>query len=133
GSCAGRRGRVLGRRRPARWSYSRQLGANDEAAARIAVRVEAAAIERDPLAHPDQAVATAATARRRSRAVVDDLELERIFAVMDVHARARLPGVLERVRQSLLHDPVGRQLDPERELAPVALDRELDGKAGLAE
>ena len=35
-------------------------------------------------------------------------------AVADVDGRARVAGVLERVRQRLLHDPVGRQLDPDR-------------------
>ena len=40
--------------------------------------------------------------------------------------------MLERVRQRLLDDPVRRQLDPDRQLAPLALDAELDRKAGLA-
>ena len=106
---------------------------DDEAAARIAARVEAAAVERDPLAHADETVAAAGGARGASRAVVDDLELERVGAVADVDGRARIAGVLERVGQRLLHDPVGRQLDPDRELPSLALDAELDGKARLAE
>jgi len=50
-----------------------------------------------------------------------------------VHGRARVAGVLERVRQRLLDDPVRGQLDPDRELPTLALDAELDGKARLAE
>ena len=71
--------------------------------------------------------------RRTSCAVVGDLELERVRSVANVDARPRLPGVLERVRQRLLDDPVGRELDPDRELAWLAFDLELDSKPGFPE
>ena len=41
--------------------------------------------------------------------------------------------MLERIRESLLDDPVRRQLDAERKLARVTVDAELDRKAGLAQ
>src|SRR5207244_6443845 len=71
-------------------------------------------------------------ARGDSRAVVDDLQVVRVCAVADVDPGVRLTRVLERVRERLLHDPVGRQLDPDRERAPLAVDVELDRKPRLA-
>ena len=47
------------------------------AAARARACLERAAVERDPLAHADQAVPAAVGARVGAAAVVDDLELER--------------------------------------------------------
>ena len=44
----------------------------------------------------------------------------------------RRAGVLERVRQRLLHDPVGREVDTGRELDRLALDRQLHRQSGLA-
>ena len=93
--------------------------------------VEAAAVEGDPLAHADQAVAAADRRVRRACAVVGDLELERVGAVADADRRVRVAGVLERVGQRLLDDPVRRQLDPDGQLAPLALDAKLDRKARL--
>ena len=40
--------------------------------------------------------------------------------------------MLERVRQRLLHDPVGGQVDARRQLAALALDRQLDRKPRVA-
>jgi hypothetical protein len=65
-------------------------------------------------------------------AVVNDLELERVLSVTDVDAGARLAGVLERVCQRLLDNPIRRELDPDRQLARIALDVELHRQAGLA-
>jgi hypothetical protein len=42
------------------------------------------------------------------------------------------PGVLERVGQRLLHDPVGGQVDAGGQRPRFALDRQLDRQAGLA-
>ena len=47
-----------------------------EVAGEAADGVEAAAVERDALAHADQAVSAAGDGRLRSGAVVDDLELQ---------------------------------------------------------
>ena len=41
-------------------------------------------------------------------------------------------GVLERIRQRLLHDPVGREVDPRRELHRLPLHCELHRQSGLA-
>jgi len=46
--------------------------------------------------------------------------------------RASAAAVLERVRQRLLHDPERGQLDPDRQLSPLAVDLNVDGQAGLA-
>ena len=72
-------------------SSDRQQDADGEAAARAAAGVEAAAVERDPLAHADEPVAAARDAAAGlAGAVVDDLELERVAPVADVDAwRAR--------------------------------------------
>ena len=62
------------------------------------------------------------------RAVVDDLELDRVGAVADAHASLGRPGVLEGVRERLLHDAVGREVDARRQVDGLALDvdRDLD-------
>ena len=57
-------------------------------------------------------------ARRRCASAAPsfgDLELERLARVADDHVRAGGAGVLERVRERLLDDPVGGQVDPGRE------------------
>ena len=56
-------------------------------------------------------------------APVGDLDLQRGGVVADADLRGRAAGVLERVRQGLLDDPVGRQLDARIERARLALDR----------
>src|SRR5205823_8219100 len=89
-------------------------------------------VKRDSLAHADQAVAAAYDRCLRTGTVVDDFELERVPPVADVDTCPRLAGMLERVRQRLLDDPVRGELDPDRKLAAFSLDAELDGKAGLA-
>src|SRR5213076_112 len=100
---------------------------------RSAAGVEAAAVERHTLAHAHEAVPAGCCRRRGSGAVVGDLELERVRRVADLDPRPRLARVLQRVRQRLLHDPVGGQLDPDWELAWLTFDLELDGKAGFPE
>ena len=53
----------------------------------------------------------------RPCAVVDDLELDRVAARSGRRPRRRRPGVLERVGQRLLHDPVGGEVDAGRAAA----------------
>ena len=48
-----------------------------------------------------------------------------------MHARGRVAGVLERVGERLLHDPIGRQLDPDRQLAALPFQVQLDRQAGI--
>src|SRR6478672_10683616 len=93
--------------------------------------VETAAVERDALAHADEAVTATRNWRGDACAVVGDLELERVRSVANVDARVRLTCVLERVRQRLLHDPEGGQLDADGQLSSLAFDLELDGEAGF--
>ena len=59
-----------------------------------------------------------------------ELKRGRLIAQTDIDARRR--GMLERVRQRLLHDPVRRQLDRRRQRANVALDAYLDCEIGVA-
>ena len=80
------------------------------------------AVEGDALAHADEAVPAARGAWRAAGAVVDDLELERVGAVRDAHGGVRMAGVLERVRERLLHDPVGGELEPDGQVARLAID-----------
>ena len=89
-----------------------------------AAGVEAAAVERDTLAHPDQAVPAARRRPRQLPAPSSTISSSsESGAVADADGGVRLAGVLERVRQRLLHDPVGRQLDPDRKLAALARRR----------
>ena len=44
----------------------------------------------------------------------------------------RVACVLERIRERLLDDPVGGQLDPDGELSTLAVDRELDRQTGVS-
>ena len=68
----------------------------------------------------------------RPSTVVEHLELDVVAAVANRHPRLRGPRVLERVRQRLLHDPVGGEVDAGRQRPRLALDRELDGQADAA-
>ena len=67
GSSAVRRGRAPGRRRSEPTSSDRQNDPDREAAARPPARVEPAAVESDPLAHPDQTVSAARRSLAASR------------------------------------------------------------------
>jgi hypothetical protein len=59
-------------------------------------------------------------------AVVRNLELKLVLAIADDHSGARRPGVLERVRQRLLHDPVGGEVDARRHVSRFTLDGNFD-------
>ena len=93
-----------------------------------------AAQHRRPLPHPDQA---AALVRRldawparpgpRSSATVISRASD---GVAHDHARVAAARVLERVRERLLDDPVGGDLEARVERALVALDHELHGETG---
>ena len=65
-------------------------------------------------------------------AVVADLELECCLRVTDDDRCLRPPRVLECVRQRLLHDPIGGQVDPRWQRRLLTLDPQLDWQAGLA-
>ena len=135
GSRGSRRGRALRRRREDADHRVRQREPRlDEVAAVAAAGVELSAVDADAFAHAGDA-APAADRRRRGarRARVGDAQFEVLRAVADAHGRGGRAGVLERVRERLLDDPVRAQLQPGREVAAVALDHELDGKSGAAD
>ena len=110
----------------------REAGGHHESAAGPRARLDRASDERDALAKPDQPVA-AAVAAGLGAAVVGDLELELVLAPADGDPRARRAGVLERVRERLLDHAVRSEVDARRELRRLALDGELDRKAGFAD
>ena len=93
---------------------------------------QASAEHRDPLAHPDE---TATLVGRLDRcgaartAVVLDLDVERPHQVADRDPGSSTTGVLQRVGQALLDDPIRRELEPRIQRPPRALDRQLDGEA----
>jgi hypothetical protein len=64
----------------------------------------------DPLAHPDQAATLAV--QRRADAVVGHFDLDRVTGMTHMHGHVRRERVLERVRETLLDDPVRGQADP---------------------
>src|SRR5215207_7458878 len=96
----------------------RQPGAYGIPALGLLSRVELASVETHPLAHARESV-TAARAVRDALSVVDDLQLEIVCPVADTHQRMRPSGVLERVRQRLLHDSVRGEVDAGRQGAWV--------------
>jgi len=93
-------------------------------------RVERAAVEGDALAHPAQAVAGAVRRRGRAPAVVDDLDLDAVAVECHPDRCALSFRVFERVGQSLLDDPVGRDVHAGRHGARRAADAELDREPG---
>jgi hypothetical protein len=92
---------------------------------RLAFGLERAAVECDPLAHSDQAVSGAVDADRPAVAVVDDVELERALPVADGDLGGGASCVLDHVRQCFLHDAVGGEVDPGRQVHGLALDPQL--------
>jgi hypothetical protein len=105
--------------------------ANNVSAAVASARIEVAAVESDPFAHPDEPVTSIACSRRTS-SVVCDLELEPSARVTDNHPRLRGTSVFEHVGQRLLHDAVGGDRDAERKRSGLALDLELNRKPSLS-
>src|SRR4029078_1223133 len=93
--------------------------------------LDLASVDRDSLAHADEAVA-AASPISAAVAVVDDRYLDRAVLVAREHLRARGARVLDGVRQALLDEAVRGQVDPRRKLRGVSFDGELDRKARLA-
>ena len=75
---------------------------------------------------------TAALSAAVARAVVADGQLDVAVVVANEHLGVAGPRVLERVRQTFLHEPVGREVEAGRELHRVAFDLELDRQARLA-
>src|SRR3954471_13453272 len=107
----------------------RQERAHAEAATGPGTHLEPAAVEGDPLAHADQAVPAVLLARC-PRAVVADLEPQRLGLVDDGDPCGRGAGVFERVRERFLHDAISRKLNARRQRLGFAVDDEVRWKAG---
>src|SRR4029453_5001981 len=104
--------------------------ADDEAANWMRTGFDRAAVHRHALAHTREPVTAGAVLALRRPPVVRDLEVDGVPAVADGPPRVRGPCVLDRVRQRLLDDPVGGEVEAGRELDRVALDCQLDGEPG---
>src|SRR6185312_575795 len=132
---AGRR-RPGARARPARSPAVlrqgvRQAGVDAEAPV-PALDLEAAAQERRPLAHAEDAVAAVDRRRRGCRRDrVRDVEPEPRLAVVDRHGGVAA-AVAGGVREGLLQDPVRRLVEARRERPREALDADVDRDAGRA-
>src|SRR5690349_24935480 len=95
-----------------------------------------AAVDLDAFADADEPVPVASTeavARRGTDAVVAYLGSQAVGSVAHGHVGVAGAGVLERVGQALLNDPVGRQVDRRRERERLAVDVQPDGQAGPAD
>ena len=101
-----------------------------EAAFRPGGRLESAAEHGDALLHPDEPVPAVAVRGGDAGAVVDDLELEPAQTAPDADVRLSGAGVLEDVRERLLHDPVRREVERARQRSGIARDIERHGQAG---
>jgi len=93
---------------------------------------ECAVVERDALAHSNEAVPALACSGNGSRAIVDDFDLECGGGVAKRHVGARRAAVLARVRQRFLHDPVRGEVEPGRQRPRFAVDAQLDLQARSA-
>src|SRR5215211_5054921 len=109
----------------------RKPGPQAVASFRPRARLEHAAVDRDPLAHANEAVA-AAVAAADALAVVAHGDLDFPGAIADEYLRPLCPRMLERVGEALLDEAVGGEVDAGGERLWVALDAQLDRQPGLA-
>src|SRR5438128_9053352 len=91
-------------------SCDREPGTKPVAAPRSRTSLQLAAVDRDALAHPDEAV-PASVAAAGAAAVVAHRQLDVPVAVANHDLRPQRAGVLEGIRQALLDEPVGSQVD----------------------
>ena len=94
----------------------------------MAPRPSLAAVERDPLLHPEQG----ACAVGRGLARVRDLNAELAIGVAQAHRRGPLARRVEGAGERLLHDAIGGQVDAGREWHALTADVQLDRQAGCA-
>src|SRR5262249_62106916 len=112
---------------PRRSPLGRKPCRHGEAAPGAWTRGQAAAVDRRPLAHTDQAVPAAASVWSGvRRPVVDDLEVDSVPAERDPNRDACRRRVLERVRERLLDDAVGGEVDPGGQCSALAGDLDVD-------
>src|SRR5262249_27664972 len=140
GSCGTPPARATGRRRSgrgrcplrSRGSSDGYPSPDDEAAAVARATFERAPDDRDSLLHADESVAAARLPVDIPLAVILHLELELVGRPADGHPRAGRARVLESVRQRLLDDAVGGEIDTGGELLSLAHYRQLDWEPCLA-
>src|SRR2546423_2924772 len=114
-----------------RMSRNRQACPKPVSALRPWARLELAAVDRHPLAHADEAV-SALVAVAPTRAVVAHRQLDVAVAVADEHLGVCRAGVLDRIREPLLDEAVGGQVDTGGKLYGLSLDVQLHRKTSLA-
>ena len=93
---------------------------------------ELSAVHRHALAHPDQAV----TAIRRgglAASVVGHDDLDRVRLVAQQYLGLLRACMLESVRQTLLHEPVGREVEDSGERYRFTFDPKLHREPRLAD
>src|SRR5207237_513221 len=112
-------------------SPDRKPGPKPVATACAGPGLELTTVDRNPLAHADEAVSTL-VAVSSAAAVVAHRQLDLPVAVADEHLGVLRARVLERVRESFLDEPVGGEVDAGRKLLRIALDPQVDGEPGLA-
>src|SRR5438034_800270 len=124
-------GRSTGRIQPDRENlFDRQACPKPVPALRPGARLELAAVDGDPLSHADEAV-SALVAVAPTWAVVAHRQLDAAVAVADEHLGVCRAGVLERIREPLLDEPVGGQVDTGGKLYRLSLDLQLHREASL--
>jgi hypothetical protein len=102
-------------------AVDRESGGEDEAACGRGTCAHFAAVDLHALADTDEAVAES-VGRHRSGAVVEDLELELVWAIPEGHIGVARTRMLEGVGQALLHDSVGGEVDRARKRERFAVD-----------
>src|SRR5262249_2682921 len=108
-------------------------GPDPEAAAWARAGVKLAAERGHPFPHPGDSVAAGwMVTGTGPAAVVVHLHGDLLLAVADEHGGSGRPGMAGHVGQRLLHDPVGRYVDPERHRAnrPFGLRPDLQARRG---
>ena len=107
-------------------------GIDTEAAIGGGPDVERSAVDGDPLAHADQAVAAGSLGRPPCREPSSDTTTAdcRPVARRAVRSPGAL-GVAQRVGERLLHDAVRRQLDAGRQVRGAVRDVQVDGQPGV--
>ena len=91
---------------------------------------EGAAGERCAFAHSQQSVALDRLTVERAWAVVPDAQVERLVAVGDLDVDVCARGVASCVRQRLLDDAVGGQIDTQGQAGDLALPDQADVRSG---
>jgi hypothetical protein len=76
--------------------------------------MDRSAKEGDPFLHADQP-STNRGGWRGERAIIRDLEIKCILPITDKNGSWRTGSIFERVGQSLLHDPIGGDIDAWRQ------------------